>query len=112
LNPGDLVVPGSIDRFKPGTYGRWGAVENFHSYRGQSAEEHDRYDSPPNTLRPTDLTSFNGMVGAREAVEVSSRVLSMWRAGTPWAATDGPKEYLEGTVFAISPDATPADSTV
>lgn len=112
LNPGDLVVPGSIDRFKPGTYGRWGAVENFHSYRGQSAEEHDRYDSPPNTLRPTDLTSFNGMVGAREAVEVSSRVLSRWRAGTPWAATDGPKEYLEGTVFAISPDATPADSTV
>jgi hypothetical protein len=111
-NPGDLL-PGKTDEFQPGTYGRYGEVENFHSYRGQDSSLHDKYDKPAaGTLRPNDIDSFNVLPGARDAVDAGVLLLDMWNSGTPWAASGGPKELLEGTVFKLSAVATPADSSI
>jgi hypothetical protein len=111
-NPGDLL-PGKTDEFKPGTYGHYGEVENFHCYRGQS-ELHDKYDKPPLLawLRPNDINSFNVLHGARDAVNAGLSLLNMWNSGTPWVASGGPKELLEGTVFKLAAKASPADATV
>jgi hypothetical protein len=114
-NPDDLL-PGKTeetDEFKPGTYGHYGEVKNFHCYRGQS-ELHDKYDKPPLLawLRPNDINSFNVLHGARDAVNASRSLLNMWNSGTPWAASGGPKELLEGTVFKLAAEASPANATV
>ncbi|MGW0594654.1 papain-like cysteine protease family protein [Streptosporangium sp. NPDC002607] len=111
LNPGDLL-PGKTDEFTPGTYGRFGDVENFHCYRGQDHKLHEKYDTPTATVRVTDPSSFNSLLGARDAIKASTSLLEMWHAATPWAAADGPKHLLEGTVFKIAATATPSDTTI
>ena len=113
LNPGDLL-PGSSDLFKPGTYGHLGEVENFHCYRGQDEDLHDKYDVPLDgvTPDPTDLSTFNSTFGGRDALDHTVELLNFWNAKTPWAANGGPKELLEGTIFKLSKDVTPADKTV
>jgi hypothetical protein len=112
-NPGDLV-PETTDVFRPGTYGQYGEVENFHCYRGQNHSLHDKYDTPPSgtTLRASDVTSFNALLGARDAIDTSLELLNMSHSGTLWEAPGGPKEFLEGTVFKLAATATPADTTV
>jgi hypothetical protein len=112
LNPGDLL-PGSVDRFKPGTYGHWGEVENFHCYRGQDEKLHDKYDLPLDGMpEATDLSTFDSMIGARDAIDRSVKLLDMWHTKTPWAASGGPKELLEGTIFKLSDHASTADKWV
>jgi hypothetical protein len=112
-NPGDLVG-GETDKFKPGTYGHYGDVENFHCYKGQDSTLHDKYDKPSwwSSVDASDLTSFNSLPGARDAIDASIKLLNMSRAGTAWAANSGPKELLEGTIFRLSANVSPADSTV
>jgi hypothetical protein len=112
LNPGDLVAD-KTDEFKDGTWGRFGDVENFHYYRGQS-EEHGHYDEVPKgvTLAYDDLTTFNRIHGARDAIEMSARVLSMWRAKTKWDSADGPRKLLLDKIFKLSPNVKPSDNTV
>ena len=112
-NPGDLVA-GQTEIFKPGKYGLWGEVENFHSYKGQDEKAHDRYDKPPDgvTLDTANLDSFDGLVGARDAIAGAIKILDFFKSGVSWSAMGGPKEFLEGTVFKISAAATPADNTV
>ncbi|MFE1443783.1 papain-like cysteine protease family protein [Streptomyces sp. NPDC058739] len=112
LNPEDLL-PGRDDAFKPGTYGRYGGIENFHCYRGQDLQTHDTYDMPTGELpRIEDITSFNSLIGARDAVEACRTLLNMWHVMTPWDAPGGPKEYLEGTVFQLAPTVTHANADV
>jgi hypothetical protein len=112
-NPQDLLDPNRIDQFKPGTYGKWGEVENFHTYRGQG-KEHGKYDKPldGSSPDPTDLSTFNSLLGGRDAIDASIKVLDMWQTNTAWDANGGPKELLEGTIFKISPNATDSDATV
>ena len=111
-NPNDLVA-GTTDIFKPGTYGKWGEVENFHCYRGQDSESHGKYDKPQGgTPDPTNLSTFNSLLGARDAIEASIKLLNMWTANTPWEAAGGPKELLEGVIFKLSAGVSPSDATV
>ncbi|MBE3016083.1 hypothetical protein IL992_44095 [Microbispora sp. NEAU-D428] len=111
LNPGDLL-PGKTDEFTSGTYGRFGDVENFHCYRGQNHKLHEKYDRPIATLSAVDPSSFNSLLGARDAIKASTSLLNMWHAATPWAAANGPKHLLEGTVFKLAATATPSDTTI
>jgi hypothetical protein len=112
LNPQDLV-PGTKDQFKPGTWGRFGEVENFHCYRGQDHDLHAKYDEiDASTLDIDDLDTFNPLIGARDSVEMSGRLLALWRTQTRWDAADGPKDLLTNTIFKLSPNVTPADTTV
>ncbi|HEY2372950.1 MAG TPA: papain-like cysteine protease family protein [Gaiellaceae bacterium] len=115
-NPQDLLDANVIDEFKAGTYGKWGEVENFHCYRGQDEDMHDKYDQPPPyrgvKLNASDLSSFNLLLGGRDAIDAATQLLNMWLAKTAWDANGGPKEFLEGTIFKLSANATPADTTV
>ena len=114
LNPEDLSGAPDDDEFLPGKWGRYGAVENFHCYRGQNPDQHKKYDRPPKgiVLRPEFADSFNPLLGARDAVDASAKLLGMWNNQTPWDAPDGPQAYLEGTVFKLAANAKPADNTV
>jgi hypothetical protein len=113
-NPGDLVIPGQIEIFKPGKYGLWGAVLNFHCYKGQKSSDHDRYDKVPDgvTLDTSNLGTFDGLLGARDAIAGAIKMLDYYHAFVPWTDPGGPKEYLEDTVFKLDPNATPADNSV
>ena len=102
-NPQDQLQAGNIDDFKAGKYGIWGDVENFHCYKGQDETAHDRYDQVPPfrgiNLDPTNLDSFNALLGARDAIGAAIKLLNFFKSGTAWASAGGPKEFLEGTVF-------------
>ena len=99
-------------RFKPGTYGRWGAVQAFHSYAGQDSSRHKHYDELEGTpsLVPRQLDSFNNVVGARDAIDQSATLLGFYAKKTRWE--DGVRAWLEGEVFALAPNARPADGEV
>ena len=114
LNPQDLTGGREEDQFKPGTWGRYGEVENFHYYGDQDKTLHAKYDVPPEgmVMRPTDVASFNPLVGARDSITATAELLTMWQNQMPWDAPSGPKEYLEETVFKLSPKASRADSEV
>ena len=107
-NPADLVT-GSTDQFKPGKYGIYGEIENFHCYKGQDHKMHDKDDtlkgSDPNTL-----DSFNALLGGRDAIGYCIRVLDFWNTKTSYAA--GPKDLFETEIFSLAATATPADTTV
>ncbi|MEU6223122.1 papain-like cysteine protease family protein [Streptomyces sp. NPDC047042] len=112
LNPEDLL-PGRDDAFKSGTHGRYGGIETFHCYSGQDSDAHNAYDKPAGELpHIEDITSFDPLIGARDAVAASRTLLNMWHAQTPWDAPGGPKEYLESTVFMLAPTATHANPDV
>jgi hypothetical protein len=110
LNPADRQA-GSTDQFKPGTWGRYGEIENFHCYKNQNDVLHSKYDTASG-VDAGKADTFNPLIGARDALEASRKLLDMWHAGTAWAAAGGPKAYLEGTVFKLAATATPADTTV
>jgi hypothetical protein len=117
-NPEDLLTdvndPLFEYLFKAGKYGKWGAVENFHCYRNQEEKKHSKYDQPLDGTKPkaTDLSTFNSLLGGRDAIDACIKVLNMWQSKTAWDANGGPKELLEGTIFKLSPEAKPSDTSV
>lgn len=107
-NPGDLAAPPSIDSFKPGTFGHWTEIENFHDYRSQKHADHDKYDKVATLPDPARIDTYNPILGARDAVAASTAVLDHWHAGDPWATA----RPTIAALFTLSPTATPADGTV
>jgi len=109
LNPGDLKHQTvTAIQFNSGTYGRWGNVITFHAYKGQDSDAHEKFDDYTN-MDPTDLTTFNGLVGGRDAIDKCAQLLSYFAARTPYA--NGPKALMEG-IFTLDPKATPANTLV
>jgi len=43
---------------------------------------------------------------------MSGRLLALWRTQTRWDAADGPRDLLTNAIFKLSPNVTPADTTV
>ncbi|MYM30958.1 hypothetical protein GTP58_21710 [Duganella sp. CY15W] len=110
LNPGDLLA-GKTDQFKPGTYGKYGDVENFHCYKGQNHADHDKYDNfDASKLDTGKLETFNPLTGSRDAIDQCMKLLDFWKTGTPYAS--GPKDLFENKIFRLSGGATPADALV
>ena len=112
LNPGDLQPGGaSTLTFKQGTYGHFGAVENFHSYTMHDHDEHDSFDAfDKDKMHINDPASFNPLAGARDAIAKCTKLINFWVAKTPYQ--DGPKALVENEIFALSPSVTPADNSV
>lgn len=110
LNATDLVSQtASSMTFKPNTYGQWGNVITFHSYRGQS-DDHKAFDDyDKDTMNPRDPTSFYGLVGANDAILQCMSLLKAFHAKTPWDS--GPRHTLE-TIFTLDAGATPANILV
>jgi Papain-like cysteine protease AvrRpt2 len=110
LNPTDLQS-GSTDQFKPGTWGRYGEILSFHCYKNQNETLHSKYDTASG-VDASKVDTFNQLIGARDSLAASQKLLEMWHSGTAWAAAGGPKEYLEGTVFKLSANVGSADTDV
>ncbi|KAI5926714.1 hypothetical protein F4810DRAFT_707254 [Camillea tinctor] len=98
-------------RFAPGA--RWGPIVSFHTYAGQSGDRHSHYDGLGKGRAapvPRDLGSFDGIVGARDAIAACTRLIDYWALKKPW---DGEvREFLEGDVFALDEHPRPANSAV
>src|SRR5262245_55184008 len=112
---GAAVMPrqSTLSTFKPGQFGRFGEVEDFHCFKYQDHDAHDKYDKPgPTPPNPRDLTTFDEIVGARDAIDIASQLIQLWKTSTPWDAPAGAKELLIETVFKLSVAVTNSDSSV
>ncbi|KAI1641846.1 uncharacterized protein F4817DRAFT_362748 [Daldinia loculata] len=98
--------------FKPGTWGDWGAVINFHCYAGQNSDQHAHYDGLEDAPLPVpkNLDSFNSIIGARNAIEGCRKLIDFWADGTKWE--DGVETFLHTEIFAIDQAASPSNSQV
>lgn len=88
-----------------------GEIENFHCYKGQDSDRHKHYDTfDASKLDVSKLYTFNGIIGARNAIECSIEVLNLWNVGK--AYSDGPKALFEERIFKLSENAKPSNTTV
>lgn len=116
-NPGNLTENSEDSmEFQNGTFGDFGAVITFHSYKGQNSDDHDAFDGDPtdawytwSSIDYKNLSTFNPVVGARNAIDWCVQLLAFWHSGTPWA--NGPRALLEA-IFTLDVNATGADTTV
>ncbi|GIZ48821.1 hypothetical protein CKM354_001186700 [Cercospora kikuchii] len=91
---------------------RYGRIMNFHSFRGQNAEEHQKYDFGDkefDNVNVSDISVYEDMDGCTDAVHASTKLIDFWTRKAPW---DEVREWLEDEVFAISPDVTPSNTRV
>ncbi|CAN9330380.1 unnamed protein product [Alternaria alternata] len=68
-------------KMKPGVADRWGKIENFHTYRGQSSD-HGHYDHSDVQVEEWgnlgDLDKFNGMIGVRDGIDACITLANYW----------------------------------
>ncbi|KAI4604307.1 hypothetical protein KJ359_000441 [Pestalotiopsis sp. 9143b] len=98
--------PIRIKSFPRGKPGRFLEIQNFHAYSGQDEHQHGHYDEIPNGeyLDPSDISSFDCIVGARDAIERCSQLAEFWQKRTRW--DDGPRDFFDKEVFVITKDTT------
>ncbi|KAI1323314.1 hypothetical protein F5Y16DRAFT_384235 [Xylariaceae sp. FL0255] len=99
-------------KFRPGTYGRWGPVITFHTYKDQS-DHHAHYDGLPEGQGvpvPQNLDSFNTIIGARDAISACTKLIDFWAEKRDWDG--GVHQFLETEVFALDKDARDSDNGV
>ncbi|KAK2740623.1 hypothetical protein CKAH01_18569 [Colletotrichum kahawae] len=96
-------------RFKPGKYAKLGPVITFHTYSGQS-DRHSHYDGSKLKRVPKDLDTFNSIIGAREAINKSKKLINLFAQKTKWE--DGVRDFLANEVFALDPHVTPSNPQV
>ncbi|KAF9769601.1 hypothetical protein IL306_012968 [Fusarium sp. DS 682] len=96
--------------FPKGAPGRFCYIQNFHCYDGQSEDGHKHYDDVPNReeLDPSDLSSFDCLNGARDAIDKCTQLAQFWKNKTRW--DDGVHDFLD-KVFMIQ-DATDSDTNI
>ncbi|KAM0238301.1 hypothetical protein ACHAP5_008767 [Fusarium lateritium] len=110
-NPADLIerdTAGYI-RFRPDTYGDWGSIICFHTYNDQDGDRHGHYDDKDGEQDPDpkDVTTFNEMVGARNAIDGCTTLINLFINKTKW--DDGVKQFLEDDIFLLDSCAKPSD---
>ncbi|KAI0443549.1 hypothetical protein F4803DRAFT_514604 [Xylaria telfairii] len=98
--------------FEPGTWGDWGAIINFHCYKGQDTDIHSHYDGLEGAPLPVpnNLDSFNSIIGARNAIEGCTKLINFWAEATKWE--DGVETLLRTEIIVIDKDARPSNSEV
>ncbi|KAJ0327672.1 hypothetical protein COL5a_005642 [Colletotrichum fioriniae] len=104
-NPGDLDGKDSegFFRFKPGKFARLGPIITFHTYSGQS-KRHAHYDESKQPRSPRDLDSFNHIIGARDAIDKSIKLINFYAQKTKWE--DGVRDFFADEVFVLDSNAT------
>ena len=92
---------------------RFGVVENFHSFRGQDAEAHTKYDfGAEEGLEDhdcSDISRFEEMDGCTDAIEQCTKLINFWCRKASWEEVLG---WLRDEVFAVSKDATASNTNV
>ncbi|KAK1709180.1 hypothetical protein BDP67DRAFT_523302, partial [Colletotrichum lupini] len=104
-NQGDLDGRDSegFFRFKPGKFARLGPIITFHTYSGQS-KRHAHYDESKQPRSPRDLDSFNHIIGARDAIDNSIKLINFYAQKTKWE--DGVRDFFANEVFVLDSNAT------
>ena len=90
-----------IKGYPRGRPGRFSYIQNFHCYDGQNETHHGHYDNIPNgeELTPSDLGSFDCLIGAADAIQMCTELAKSWKVGRKW--DDGVREFLETKVFEL-----------
>ncbi|KAK1448224.1 hypothetical protein CCUS01_11807 [Colletotrichum cuscutae] len=96
-------------RFKPGKFARLGPIITFHTYSGQSSR-HARYDESKQLRSPRDLDSFNHIIGARDAIDKSTKLINFYAQKTKWE--DGVRDFFANEVFELDSSATSSNPQV
>ncbi|EWG55355.1 hypothetical protein FVEG_13365 [Fusarium verticillioides 7600] len=111
FSPVPPILEPDLVLFPKGTPGRFSHLRNFHCYHGQSKDDHSHYDQVMSRadLEPSDLSSFDCLNGARDAIDKCTRLAQFWNNKTKWDA--GVREFLEDDVFMMQ-DATDSDTNV
>lgn len=111
----DSYATGHTQRERSFSNGRekFGAVVNFHTYRGQDSGAHDRYDHSdgsgmPHDLR--DLEAWDGMSGCRDGVDNCITLAKFWCRKASWEGEVRP--WLSDEVFQLSKKAGGSDAAV
>ncbi|KAL9612990.1 MAG: hypothetical protein Q9167_002467 [Letrouitia subvulpina] len=74
-------------------------------------DRHSHYDSLEGVSPvPKQLSTFDKILGARDAIDKSAGLINFFTTQTKWE--DGVKQFLEQEVFALAPNAKPANSEV
>jgi len=108
LNPGDVLSQSDkAINFKAGTWGKWGAVLNFHVYPNKGHDNWDAYDK--DKMNIADPASFNALVGARDAIDKVTKMVDFWVSKTPY--DNGPRALVETDIFAVDSKASGSDRT-
>lgn len=81
--------------------GEFGDIQNFHSYVGQSHDEHAIYDKSDDSrkLNPSDLKTFDSTIGAKDAIAACTKLAIFCNKQVPW--DKGVKDHLD-EVFKLS----------
>jgi hypothetical protein len=81
--------------------GRFGQVDTFHTYKGQDEDRHGLYDKPPkgSNIDARNPASFEGTIGATDAIEQCTGLIQLWGNKTPWSPSV--QEYLDSKVFGL-----------
>lgn len=61
-------------------------------------------------LNPSDLSSFDCIVGAKDGIEKCSRLAQFWKNRTRW--DDGPRRFFDEEVFVITDKTTASNIDV
>ncbi|KXH61054.1 hypothetical protein CNYM01_11557 [Colletotrichum nymphaeae SA-01] len=102
ISRADLPVTGFF-RFKPGKFASLGPIITFHTYSGQS-KRHAHYDESKQPRSPSDLDSFNHIIGARDAIDKSIKLINHYAQKTKWE--DGVRDFFANEVFVLDSNAT------
>lgn len=101
-------------QYKPGTFDRWGAIENFHTYGGQDTHAHSHFDhsdaSLVNASDLNDLSQFDKLLGCRMAIAKCQALMALKQSGTKW--DEGVRQFFADEVFELSKGVTAANSQV
>ncbi|KAI5364076.1 hypothetical protein Slin15195_G097320 [Septoria linicola] len=92
---------------------QYGDIMNFHSFRGQNAEEHQKFDFGDRELDNVDVSDislFDEMDGCIDAIHASTKLINFWISKTPWDG--GVRDWLKNEIFPLSTDATPSNTRV
>lgn len=98
--------------FKQGRPGRFGLIQNFHTYHGQDDHKHGLYDTidDHNQLKPNQPDTFDQVVGGRDSIDKCTKLATFWKERVKWE--DGVYEWLDKDVFALAPDCTQSNTEV
>ena len=90
-------------------FAQLGPIITFHNYNGQSSR-HKHFDTSEAERTPKDFSSFNNIIGARDAIEKSKTLIDFYAAKTKW--DDGVNKFLADVVFALDEKVTHSNAEV
>jgi hypothetical protein len=90
-----------------------GPIEQCHTFTGQDHEKHADLDHSTKRMedvKVNDLDSFNKWEGVRPGIDACIKLADFCGEKKAW--DDGVRTFLRDEVFAISPNAKAADSSI